>query len=61
MILFFNQNLGLWLIGTKLIGSGPEYWDMGLMIFFDFLCSIMWAAHPEVLEITKIGVKKSLY
>jgi len=43
------------------MGYGPVYFDIGLMIFFDFLCSMMWAAQPEVLEITNIGVKKSLY
>lgn len=30
------------------------------MSFFNLRCSTMWAAQPEVLEITKIGVKKSL-
>ena len=47
-------------MGVKAIGSGPVYLEMGRMSFFDFLCSIIWAAHPEVLDITKIGVKKSL-
>jgi hypothetical protein len=48
-------------MGVKRRGSGPTYLDNGLMIFFDFLCSIMWADQPEVLAITKMGVKKSLY
>ena len=36
------------------------YLEIGLMIFLEVLCSMMWAAHPEVLAITKMGVKKSL-
>lgn len=40
--------------------SGPIYFEIGLIIFLLFLCYIICAAHPEVLEITKIGVKKSL-
>lgn len=54
------QSLGLWAIGVNFFWSGPMYLDMGLISFLLFLCSIIWAAHPEVLEITKIGVKKSL-
>ena len=42
-------------------GSGPMYFEIGLIIFFIFLCSIMWAAQPDVLEITKMGVKNSLH
>lgn len=47
-------------MGINSCFSGPIYFEMGLMIFLLCLCSIMWAAQPEVLAITKIGVKKSL-
>ena len=48
-------------MGVKGRGSGPTYLEVGLMIFLDLRCSIMWADQPEVLAITKIGVKKSLH
>jgi len=32
--------------------------EEGLISLLSALCSIIWAAHPLVLEITKIGVKK---
>lgn len=44
-------------IGTNFVFSGPVYLDMGLIILFDFLCSMMCAAQPDVLAMTKIGVK----
>jgi len=57
-----NQSfdLGLSAIGMKSSLSGPMYFEIGRIIFLLCLCSIMWAAHPDVLEITKMGVKKSL-
>ena len=48
-------------MGINFNGYGPVYFEVGLIIFFDFLCSIICAPHPEVLAITNIGVKKSLY
>lgn len=41
-------------------GPGPVYFEIGRISFLVFLCSIICAAHPEVLDITNIGVKKSL-
>lgn len=57
----YDHNLGLWLMGVKSKGSGPVYLDMGLISFLKVRCSMIWAAQPEVLEITKMGVKKSLH
>ena len=47
-------------MGMNFWGSGPMYLEMGLMSFLVVRCSMMWAAQPEVLEMTKMGVKKSL-
>ena len=40
--------------------SGPVYLEIGRIILFEDLCSIIWADHPEVLAITKIGVKNCI-
>jgi hypothetical protein len=47
-------------MGINLRGSGPMYFEMGLMIFLLCRCSMIWAAHPEVLAMTKMGVKNYL-
>lgn len=47
-------------MGMNFCCSGPMYLEIGLIIFLLCLCSMMCAAQPEVLAITKIGVKKSL-
>lgn len=38
---FYDHSFGLWLMGVNFNGSGPVYFEVGLMIFFDFLCSII--------------------
>jgi len=38
----------------------PLYLANGLINLFDECCSIIWADQPVILEITNIGVKKSV-
>lgn len=47
-------------IGMNFKGYGPMYLEIGLIIFLLCLCSMIWAAQPEVREMTNMGVKKSL-
>ena len=44
-------------IGTKSSGALPTYFAPGLISLLSDLCSMIWAAQPDTLEHTKMGVK----